>query len=68
MSVFGLGIMTELEKRARLNEIGWELAAMYPKQRGNYIFGIVDGVYKGVKFEDNIPPGRRPSGTKSGGF
>lgn len=59
--------MTE-KQRARLNEIGWEIASMFPKQRGNYVFGVVDGVYKGVKYEDNIPPGQRPSPTTSGGY
>lgn len=60
--------MTETEKRARLNEIGWEMAGMFPDQRGQYVFGIIDGVYKGVKYEDNIPPGQRPSPSVSGGY
>lgn len=53
--------MTEQERKLRLNEIGWEIAVMCPKQRGNYVFGIFDGDYKGVKYEDNLPPGKRPS-------
>jgi hypothetical protein len=60
--------MTDPEKRARLNEIGWEIASMYPEQRGCYVFGIVDGTYKGVKYEDNIPPGQRPVTPVSGGY
>ena len=60
--------MTDPEKRARLNEIGWEVALMFPGQRGCYVFGIVDGKYKGVKYEDNIPPGQRPAVPVSGGY
>ena len=60
--------MTDPEKKARLNEIGWGLAAMFPEQRGNYVFGVVDGKYKGVKFEDNIPPGQRPSSPVNSGY
>ena len=60
--------MTENEKRARLNEVGWELADTYPERRGNFVFGIVDGKYKGVKYEDNIPPGKRPSAPVANGY
>lgn len=52
--------MTENEKKARLNEMGWEIAGMFPNQRGSYVFGVVDGAYKGVRYEDNLPPGPKP--------
>ena len=60
--------MTDTEKRARLNEIGWELALTYPEKRGCYKFGLFDGVYKGVEYVNNLPPGQRPSQTKVGGY
>jgi len=60
--------MTDPEKRARLNEIGWEIASMFPTLRGSYSFGIVDGKYKGVKYENNIPPGQRPVQAVAGGY
>jgi hypothetical protein len=60
--------VTEQERKSRLNEIGWEIASMFPSQRGCYVFGIVDGKYKGVKYEDNIPPGQRPTEPIGGGY
>ena len=60
--------MTENEKRARVNEIGWEMAAMFPEHRGKWEIGVLDGAYKGAVFVDNIPPGQRPSKPISGGY
>lgn len=60
--------MTENEKRARLNEIGWELALMYPERTGTIKFGVFDGKYKGVNYDDNLPPGQRPSGPIEKGY
>lgn len=60
--------MTEPEKKARINSMGWEIASMYPKQRGKWEIGVLDGSYKGAVFVDNIPPGQRPSPLKSGGY
>ena len=60
--------MTENEKRARLNEMGWEIADMFPEQRGKYTFGVFDGVYKGVQYEDNLPAGQRPSPQVARGY
>ena len=60
--------MTENEKLARLNEMGWEIASMFPNRRGQYTFGVFDGKYKGVKYEDNLPPGQRPSVPVEGGY
>ena len=60
--------MTDNEKRARMNEMGWEIASMFPNQRGSWSIGVVDGVYKGAEFKDNIPPGERPSKPVSSGY
>jgi len=60
--------MTENEKRARINEIGWELASMFPEQRGGWLIGVFDGKYKGAEFKDNYPPGKRPSPPVAGGY
>ena len=47
--------MTENEKKARLNEIGKEIAKMYPEIRGSIAFNIHKGSYKGIKEENNLP-------------
>ena len=60
--------MTENEKRARVNELGWEFAFMFPDQRGKWEIGVLDGVYKGAVFVDNIPPGKRPSVPVADGY
>ncbi len=47
--------MTENEKKTRLNEIGKEIAKMYPDVRGCVTFNIHKGTYKGIKEENNLP-------------
>ena len=48
-------LMTEQERRARLNEIGKEIARMYPDVKGSITFNIHEGTYKGIKEENNLP-------------
>lgn len=47
--------MTENEKIVRLDEIGKEIAEMYPNRRGGFTFKIHEGVFKGIKEENNLP-------------
>ena len=48
--------MTENEKRARLNEIGKEIAEMHPKQNGSIEFDYADGELKGLRRHDKWRP------------
>jgi len=43
--------MTDPEKRARLNEIGKEIAEMYPKSNGSIAFDYSYGKLKGVRLD-----------------
>ena len=50
------GVMTEQERRVRLNEIGKEVASMLPKTNGSVIFDISQGNLKGVRTDDKWRP------------
>ena len=56
MSVFGLGKMTEREKRARLNEIGKEVAKMFADRNGSVTFDFLQGTLKGVRTDEMWRP------------
>jgi hypothetical protein len=60
--------MTEIERKARLNEIGKDVAAMHPEKVGSITFDMVYGRFTGVREENNWRVGVRPSPTKKGGY
>lgn len=48
--------MTENEKKARLNEIGKEIAEMNPNVNGSISFDYSQGKLKGVRYEGKWRP------------
>jgi len=60
--------MTESERRARLNEIGKEVAAMHPKKIGSVVFDMVNGILTGVREKNGWRTGARPSPQVEGGY
>ena len=48
--------MTEQERRLRLNELGKEIATMYPKSNGSVTFDYSQGQLKGVRTDDKWRP------------
>lgn len=48
--------MTEQERKLRLNEIGKEIADMYPKSNGSVAFDFSQGHLKGVRTDDKWRP------------
>lgn len=51
--------MTEQERRARLNEIGKEVAVMFPKSNGSITFDFSQGDLKGVRTDDKWRPDKK---------
>ena len=60
--------MTETEKRARLNEIGKEIAEMYPKRKGSLTFDMVSGSLTGVREKNGWRIKGRPTPSYPGGY
>jgi hypothetical protein len=60
--------MTDSEKRARLNEIGKEIAKMYPERIGSLTFDIVLGKLTGVRESNGWRIKGRPSPSIAGGY
>jgi len=52
-------MMTERERRTRLNEIGKEVALMHPKKIGSVIFDVVNGTLTGVREKNGWRTGAR---------
>lgn len=48
--------MTDPKTKARLNEIGKEIAMMDTKSKGSVIFDICEGKLKGVRTDDKWRP------------
>lgn len=48
--------MTEQDRRARLNEIGKEIADMYPDSNGSVTFDFSQGKLKGVRTDAKWRP------------
>jgi len=48
--------MEEQKRRLRLNEIGKEVASLFPKSKGSVIFDFVQGELKGVRADDKWRP------------
>lgn len=48
--------MTEQERKLRLNEIGKEIAGMFPDSKGSVIFDYCESKLKGVRAEDKWRP------------
>lgn len=48
--------MTEQEHRARLNELGKQVAGMYPDSNGSVTFDFSHGELKGVRTDDKWRP------------
>ena len=43
--------MLDQKKKARLNEVGKEIACMCPKEKGSVIIDYSEGELKGVRFD-----------------
>ena len=61
-------LMTESEKRVRLNEIGKEVAEMYAGSNGSVTFDFSNNHLKGIRQDIKWRPGNRPSEPISGGY
>jgi len=61
-------VMTEPERRARLNEIGKEVAEMHPTKIGSVVFDMVNGILTGVREKNGWRTGARPSPQVKGGY
>lgn len=62
-------MLSEQERRVRLNEIGKEVAEMFPTSNGSVVFNYKQGKLMGVKSDDMWRPlGVRPSPLRDGGY
>jgi len=51
--------MNEQERRVRLNEIGKEIASLYPKLNGSVTFDYSQGILKGLREDTKWRPDKK---------